>query len=134
MDIKKRLLQYSDLQLERIQLEEQIESLREQLTSIHSQSFDGIAAPTGESDKIGEMIANLSNLQTLYIRESNQIMKEMIELEKLMNTLEPIERLMLRKRYVECKPWKQVCVEMNYSYRGILNVHSKALQKLRKVS
>ena len=134
MDIKKRLLQYSDLQLERKQIEDQIENLRSQLTSIHSQSFDGIAAPTGNNDKIGEMIANLSDLQTIYIKKSNDIMKEMIELEKLMNTLGTTERLMMRKRYIECKPWEQVCVEMGYCYRGILKVHSRALQKLREIA
>ena len=134
MDIKKRLQNYSDMQMEYEQIKERIDSLNEQLSSIHSQSFDGVAACSGNGDKIGDMIATLSDLQTLYIKKSNELMKEMIEIERIIAGLEYMERVLIRKRYFECKPWEVVCVEMNYGYRGILKVHSRILQKLRKIA
>ncbi len=134
MDIKKKLQNYADMQLEHTQLKERIDSLREQLTSIHSQNFDGIVAMSGNSDKIGDMVSTLSDLETTYIQKSNELMRKMIEIERSINTLEPMERVVVRKRYMECKPWETICVEMNYGYRGILKVHSRILQKLRKIS
>lgn len=131
MDIKKRLYRYSDLKLEHEQLKERIDSLREQLTSIRSQTFDDVVACSGNSDKIGDMISTLSNLETLYIRKSNELMKEIIFIERLINQLESRDRILMRKKYIECKTWETVCVEMNYSYRGIQKIHSKILQSLR---
>lgn len=134
MDFKKRLYRYSDLKLEHEQLKERIDSLREQLTSIHSQSFDNIIASSGNSDKIGDMISTLSTLETLYIRKSNELMKEIIFIERLINQLEPRDRLLMRKKYIECKTWEAICVEMNYSYRNVLYIHGSILVKLKKIA
>lgn len=134
MDIKKRLYRYSDLKLEHEQLKERIDSLREQLTSIRSQTFDDVVACSGNSDKIGDMISTLSNLETLYIRKSNELMKEIIFIERLINQLESRDRILMRKKYIECKTWEEICVEMNYSYRNVLYIHGNILSKLKKIA
>ena len=132
MDIKKRLYRYSDLKFEKAQLEEKIEDIKEQLTSIHSQSFDNVCSFSGGSDKTGNLIATLSDLQTLYITKCNELTKELIAIEQLISCLEPNERILIRKRYIECEKWEDVCVEMNYSWRGIHKLHSKILIKLEE--
>ena len=132
MDIKKRLYRYADLTIEHEQLKEQIDNLREQLTSVRSQTFDDVVACSGSSDKIGDMISTLSNLETIYIRKSNELMKEIIFIERVINNLEPRDRMVIRKKYIECKTWETICVEMNYSYRGMQKIHSNIIQKLRK--
>lgn len=131
MDIKKRLQMYSIMKEELEQLDERIKELQDKMTNIRSQSFDGVIANSGNSDKIGETIATISDLQTLYIRKSNELMRETLQIEKMISKLDVLERVIIRKKYLECKTWETVCVEMNYSYRGLQNIHSRIIQKLR---
>lgn len=123
---------YSIMKEELEQLDERIKELQDKMTNIRSQSFDGVIANSGNSDKIGETIATISDLQTLYIRKSNELMKETLQIEKIISKLDVFERVIIRKKYLECKTWETVCVEVNYSYRGLQNIHSRIIQKLRK--
>lgn len=40
-------------------------------------------------------------------------------------------RKLLIKRYLQFKTWEQIAVEMNYSWRQIVRLHGKALQKVK---
>lgn len=38
------------------------------------------------------------------------------------------EQEVLRMRYIKGMKWEEVAVKMNYSYRGVLKIHGKALE------
>lgn len=40
-------------------------------------------------------------------------------------------RKLLVKRYLQFKTWEQIAVEMSYSWRQIVRLHGKALQKIK---
>ena len=40
-------------------------------------------------------------------------------------------RKLLVKRYLQFKTWEQIAVEMSYSWRQIVRLHGKALQKVK---
>lgn len=41
-------------------------------------------------------------------------------------------KLVMIKRYAKHKPWKEIAVEMGYSWRQVHNLHSKALNMIVK--
>lgn len=41
-----------------------------------------------------------------------------------------LDRCILRARYIECKAWEQICVELSYSWRQIHRLHSNILNKI----
>lgn len=133
-NVKYRLQKYSDLKYESDQIRERINSIKEKMTSISTQSFDEIIACPSESDKIGEMIATLSDLETIYIDKLNRLMQELIYIEKLIDKLDPQERVIIRKRYLDCKRWEDVCVEINCSWRNTHRKHRAILTKLDKLA
>lgn len=48
------------------------------------------------------------------------------------NTVEDANlRTLLIHRYINCKTFEQIAVEMNYSYRQVLRMHGEALQKVK---
>lgn len=46
---------------------------------------------------------------------------------------DPVHIDLLFKRYVECKTWEQIAVEMNYTIRWIYSLHGSALQEFTTV-
>jgi RNA polymerase sigma factor (sigma-70 family) len=59
-------------------------------------------------------------------------LKEAHRIEMAIRRLEPVERNLLRSRYIEGRSWEEICVEMCYSWRNIHNIHSRALIKLKE--
>lgn len=43
------------------------------------------------------------------------------------------QRVLLINRYVLFKTWEQIAVDMNYSYQGVLKIHSAALLSVNKL-
>ena len=43
------------------------------------------------------------------------------------------EIAVLYQRYFNYRKWEEIAVDMNYTYRGILKIHGRALQNLEKV-
>lgn len=128
--IKERLDKYRDLVNEAEQLEERIQELKEQLTSITSQRLDEVQASGGTADKIGNIVCNLVELQTIYQDKYIDLIKETIAIEVMVNTLDSKDRILMRKKYIEGKTLEEICVEMGYCYRNVIRIHKRAIRKL----
>ena len=63
------------------------------------------------------------------IDELYQIKLEILSAIELVN--DSTLRKLLIKRYLQFKTWEQIAVEMNYSWRQIVRLHGKALQKIK---
>ena len=55
-----------------------------------------------------------------------------LEVERLIETLEPREREIFRLRYIDGAKWEDICVIMSYSWRQVHRAHSAALRKLEE--
>lgn len=72
-------------------------------------------------------------LKALYDAKLVELKAEQLAVEKAIEGLKPQERTLLRRRYIDGLTWEQVCVEENYSWRQVHNIHSRALKKLERV-
>lgn len=129
--IKRKLHSYNATRWECKQIEEQLEQLRATIEAPRSQAMDGMPHGSRGGDAMAGIVAELVGLQEKYTDKLHRLNAALAEVEDMIDGLEdPVERRLMRCRYIEGKVWEEVCVEMNYSWRQTHNIHSKALDKL----
>ena len=86
------------------------------------------ASPDGDS--LSDTLGLITEIEAELDRERNAAAKAVKEAAALINRLEEPElRELLRLRYISCKSWAQIAVEMNYSERTLYRMHGDALKK-----
>ena len=129
--IKHKLHAYVDREREQKQLADQLAALETKATSPRIQAMDGMPHGTGGGDAMTGIVAELVSLQEKYKAKLLQLARAQAEVEDLIGSLEdPVERQVLRCRYIEGLIWEEVCVKLNYSWRQTHRHHGAALDKL----
>lgn len=130
--VKQKLQRYAN-ELEYVkELEEKLAVYRSRMTSISSMRYDDIAKGISINDKICEAVTKLIELEEDYLDRICKLADLEIEMNSLMNELDSKEQKLIRLRYIKCEKWEDICVAMNYSWRGIHNLHRRILEKLEK--
>ena len=128
---KEELMQYGSIELEVKQIKERIEYLEEKKTSIKSQVITDMPTGGGERTDILTLITKIEDSQIELIQKQSKLVDIMESIENTIDRLEDsTERIILRSRYLQCKKWEQICVELNYSWRQIHRLHSNILKKI----
>lgn len=128
---KEELKQYQALKLEKQQLEELLEEIELAKTAPKSPKMD--AAPRGGSRHSGleDIVAKYEEIEAMYTAKRAEIADRLLAIETAIETLGPIERRMMRYRYIDGLKWEEVCVAMSYSWNQMHLIHRQALNKLR---
>ena len=92
--------------------------------------IDGMPRGSSTGDPVANRVEQLVTLQERYAAEVERLAGVQTAIEEMIEGLEPIERTVLRHRYIEGLSWEAVCVVMSYSWRSVHNYHSSALDKL----
>lgn len=131
MNIKHRLQNYSRINTQVLHLRERIESLEDRMYSIKSSSdMSEIPASGGNTDKIATNVALLADLEEAYLDELNKLLEEQVYIETMIKGLEPVERLLIRAKYIDGLQWESICNIIGYSWAQTHRIHSHALEKL----
>lgn len=130
MTVKQKLQRYAYVMEQAKDLEIRIAEVRDRMTSISSTQFDAIPGGYSNSDKIGNTIAKLCDLEAKYLDMIGELADEELEINNMIRRLELKEQRLIRLRYVDCKKWEDVCCIMNYSWMQIHRLHSNILSKL----
>lgn len=128
-DIKKRMNSYIDLKRERQQIAEERERILARLEP-GAQNLDGMPRNQGAGDALASGVAAAADLLTLYTAKAAELDRAQADIEALIETLEPVERMLARFRYIEGHTWETVCVDMSYSWRQVHRIHGRLLDKL----
>lgn len=75
----------------------------------------------------------LAPLRDYYRAKLEALVTAQLDIERAIETLEPIERLLVRLRYIDGKDWHQVCAGINYSWQQTHRIHAKILKKLERL-
>lgn len=114
---------------------EEVSRLRDLATKITSSiKPDAVSSGGGMSDKIGNAVARIIDLE-------NEINSEIDRLVDLRNDVESVLSLIknekqyavLQKRYIQFKTWEQIAEEIGYSYYGVCKLHGRALQTVEAI-
>lgn len=103
---KEQLRSYQAIKNEKIQIEQRLRKLEKQ--------------PDIE----------LEPLRKLYRRKFDELVALQLSIEQAIDSLEPVERELLRCRYIDGLEWHQVMAKINYGWAQTHRLHAEALIKL----
>lgn len=129
---KERLKQYQHIKRERDQIKAMLEELEATLTAPKTQRLDGMPhSPSGKGSPMDAVIDRHITLQNRYRIKLAELDALQAEIEDAIEGLDSVARTLMRLRYIQGLKWEEVCVAMNYSWRQVHNLHSRALEVLR---
>jgi DNA-directed RNA polymerase specialized sigma24 family protein len=129
-DLKRKLHRYRDLEAERQQIALELKKMEEFLGVPKGTSWDGMPKAPGVGDPVLGVVTQHLALQERYRRQLEKLASAQAEIEDLIEGLEPLERKLMRHRYIEGLGWEAVCVAMCYSWRQTHRIHSTILDKI----
>lgn len=128
--VKKRLSAYLDAKRECKQIGERLEALNARMVSVGAQALDGMPKGGSKGDNKPDLIDAKDRLVERYMALGAELMQTQLEIEEAIEWLEPLERMLIRHRYIEGLTWEEVCVAMGYAWRQTHRIHARALDKL----
>jgi DNA-directed RNA polymerase specialized sigma24 family protein len=78
---------------------------------------------------------NAADSRALMLRRHNklrELSEQCLEIDREIEKLPPLERTILRYRYIFGVPWEDVCEKIGYEFEQAVCVHEKALITLSK--
>lgn len=132
MDIKARLKQYRTIKREWEQIGRQLEELEANLYDPKPPRLTGLPASSTGDDPRDGMIDQREELRKLYTAKERELAAEQLAIEKAIDSLDPVARLLLRSLYIEGMAWKDVGAVIHYSRAQANRIHDKALERLER--
>lgn len=125
-ELKKQLKRYLDIKAEA----EQIQELRDALLDPKGANLDAMPRSSGPGNPVEAARKQREALAREYDRKEQELLAEMACIESMIEGLDPIERKLMRHRYLEGLTWEKVCVAINYGWTNTHEMHGRILDKL----
>lgn len=125
-ELKVKLKRYLDIKAEA----EQIQELRDALLDPKGANLDAMPRSSGPGNPVEAARKQREALAREYDRKEQELVAEMAYIEAMIEGLEPIERKLMRHRYLEGLTWEKVCVAINYGWTNTHEMHGRILDKL----
>lgn len=75
---------------------------------------------------------SIKALEEKYCYLYNELFKQQLDIENAIATLDPIERTILRYRYIDGMKWEKIFRLIHYGQKQTFRIHKNALNKLNK--
>lgn len=133
MEAKEYLESYRLIQTRINVLMAEVERLRAEAESV-SISLDGMPRGTATDDKMSRLVAEMADLEaTLTDEMSGLYVRRMRIITQLGKLKSHKHQLLIQKRYIECKSWEHIAVEMDITWRHCYRLHGSALAEFQEV-
>lgn len=129
-ELKAQLRKYHDLKAERAQLRREIERIEAIMAAPKGANLDGMPRSPGAGDPVLQAVTQHMALLERYQAQETKTAAAQAEIEDMIESLDSLERRLMRHRYIEGLGWEAVCVEIGYSWRQTHNIHARALDQL----
>ena len=129
---KEQLREYQNIKREAEQLQTMIEELEAPLYSPKSQQLTGMPHAPARGNATENMADKHLELLERYRAKLRELNTARLLIEDAIDSLESVDRRLLRLRYIEGLTWEAVCVLTDYSWRQVHRRHAKALEKLKE--
>ena len=112
-------------------VQEQEKQLRSQMDGPKAIEYSDMPKAHKQTD-LSDYMVRLERILDRIANEKNEMQKIQLEIEeKIIDVMDGEQSRILYLRYIQFMKWKDICVEMGYSWRQIHNIHSKALNDLK---
>lgn len=132
-ELKAKLHRYGSMKEEARQIKEQIDTLEAAMYAPKVASPNAAPGGGGVGDPTAELVARHLDLLERYRLQLLRLTVEQIDVEVMLEDLEPLERTLMRHRYLEGLTWEEVCVAISYSWQQTHRIHRRALERLEEI-
>ena len=130
MTPKEYLSQYGAIERNIRMMEEEKERCRRRALRI-TPSYQPVIGKTGVSDPVARAVEQTEKWEGKIVAGIDRLYDLRQEIEEVIGAVpDPIQRELLRRRYISLQSLEKIAVEMNYSYRQILRLHGWGLQQI----
>lgn len=129
--IQQKLYAYLDTKREHEQIREELEKTVGDMTAPKSPNLDGMPrGGSGDRDPMVDRVSAMMKVRQCYERKLSELAAAQLAVEEIIDSLDTVERRLLRYRYISGLTWREVCNAMSYSRRQMHTLHTRALDKL----
>ena len=130
---KEQLKRYRSMELERWQLRELLARMEAEMYAPKVQQLTGMpSAPSKTDHRMDALVERHDALRAKYWHLVDALTVQLGEIEAAIDVLPPLERTLIRARYVEGLSWEAVCVKIGYSWQQTHRIHARALKMLEE--
>ena len=128
MGIRDFLKSYKFLCSEKKQIEDKISQIEYELQKNETAIF--LYSPLSGKD-IMKLKKQLDDLKDMYIQKINSICDKIKSIEDIIDGLDdPLERIVLRYRYIENMDWSDITERTEYEWAQLHRIHNRAISNL----
>ena len=110
---------------------ERLQRLRSQAEKMTTSFSAAPGSGSGAPDKMAEKVALMADIENSILEDSHEMWSVIKSTQIIIGTLDDYhERLILEYRYIDCMPFYDIALRVNYSYRQTLRKHDSALENL----
>lgn len=107
---------------------EKLETLATKVTSYNS--GDRVQA-SGNQDKMADTVIKIIELKQEINADIDRLVDMKAEIIPVIDSVQDADMIdVLYKRYILFKKWEEIALEMHYTFRWVLKIHGRALQKI----
>lgn len=129
---KEELQEYLHIKREREQLAAMLQEMERAMAAPATSKLTGMPRnPSGEKSRIEAFVERHTELLERYRAKIAELDAAQAKIEDAIESLESIERILMRLRYIEGMKWEEICVALNYSWRQVHRTHAAALTRLK---
>lgn len=133
MDAKGYLDSYRLIQTRINVLMAEVDRLRAEAESV-SINLDGMPRGTATDDKLSRLVAEMADLESTLTDELSGLYIRRMKIITMLGLMKNHKhQLLLQKRYIDCKSWEHIAVEMDISWRYCYMLHGSALAEFEKI-
>lgn len=86
-----------------------------------------------ELERRGEVLDLTHPLRDLYRNKLADLIEGQLRIEKVIESLDPTERTLMRLRYLDGAEWIDVAEGIHYEWTQTHRIHARALSKIREL-
>ncbi|MBQ9082035.1 MAG: hypothetical protein IJY28_00880 [Clostridia bacterium] len=111
------------------QLTEQLARLKSRM-QLSGSGLNGMPHSSGIYDRVGDGVARMDELRMYYLEKSAEADRIHLQIEKLIASLPPDERCLMRDRHILGLKWESIAERHHYSERHARRMHRDILCRL----
>lgn len=129
---KEELKEYLHIKREREQIAAMLREMEQAMAAPATSKLTGMPRnPPGEKSGVEAIVERHTELLDRYRAMMAELDEAQVKIENAIETLDSVERTLMRHRYIEGMKWEEICVVMSYSWRQVHRTHAAALTRLK---
>lgn len=130
MSVKEYLQQVNGFEEKIEKSGDKLARLRAKITKVTSVVSGDVVSGTKNPDKMTDTVDSIEKTKIKMNSDADAQFLATVDIVNMIAMVEnPNHRRVLYKKYIQMKSWGRIAFEMGYTYRGIINLHDKAVKK-----